>query len=225
MGIRGFMKIFLFAILFPFVAHSTALEESIEIRSFSKGALSLELRLMEFEQVFAPMVKAQANWDLRVNIRREEMTFNAYATFSDENEALILVNNGLMVHSQMNIKLLDLFLCHELGHLLGGAPKIIRRNGKTSWSSVEGQSDYYASSVCMPILGYTNSEVIEISYQMVKIFAELKGARQLPSLEVRDENKVSKTIQGHPNLQCRLDTLVAGLNLIDRPRCWFSPSE
>ena len=170
MGIRGFMKIFLFAILFPFVAHSTALEESIEIRSFSKGALSLELRLMEFEQVFAPMVKAQENWDLRVNIRREEMTFNAYATFSDENEALILVNNGLMVHSQMNIKLLDLFLCHELGHLLGGAPKIIRRNGKTSWSSVEGQSDYYASSVCMPILGYTNSEVIEISYQMVKSY-------------------------------------------------------
>ncbi|MBH48369.1 MAG: hypothetical protein CME71_09400 [Halobacteriovorax sp.] len=219
------MKKIILALLFPFIAHSTAFEDSIKVRSFNKSALSLELRLLEFEQVFSPVVKAQANWDLRVKIRREEMTFNAYATFSDDNEALILVNNGLLAHSEMNVKLLDLFLCHELGHLLGGAPKIIRRNGKTSWSSVEGQSDYYASSVCMPILGHANSEVIEISYQMVKIFAELRGARNLPSLEAKDESTVSKTIQGHPNLQCRLDTLMAGLNLFDRPRCWYNPSE
>tara|TARA_R110000868_G_scaffold68518_7_gene202576 strand:- start:14268 stop:14930 length:663 start_codon:yes stop_codon:yes gene_type:complete len=217
--------IILVLLAFPVLSHSTAFEESIEVRSFNKGALPLELRLLEFEQIYAPVVKAQAGWDLKVKLRREEMSFNAFATFSDDNEALILANNGLLAHSQMNVKLLDLFLCHELGHLLGGAPKIIRRNGKTSWSSVEGQSDYYASSVCMPILGYTNSEVIEISYLMVKIFAQLKGARKLPSLETKDESNVSKTIQGHPNLQCRLDTLVAGLNLFDRPRCWFNPNE
>lgn len=36
-------------------------------------------------------------------------------------------------------------LCHELGHLLGGAP----RKAESSWASTEGQSDYYAASMCM----------------------------------------------------------------------------
>ncbi|MFL5815202.1 MAG: ImmA/IrrE family metallo-endopeptidase [Bdellovibrionia bacterium] len=38
-------------------------------------------------------------------------------------------------------------LCHELGHLLGGAPR--KDSSENSWSSTEGQADYYAASVCM----------------------------------------------------------------------------
>jgi hypothetical protein len=37
--------------------------------------------------------------------------------------------------------------CHELGHVIGGAPKI--KIKKFLWSSAEGQSDFFASAICM----------------------------------------------------------------------------
>ncbi len=39
---------------------------------------------------------------------------------------------------------LALTLCHELGHHLGGPPRYVG-----SWSSVEGQADYYATAECL----------------------------------------------------------------------------
>lgn len=47
----------------------------------------------------------------------------------------------------MNDEAFAITACHELGHVLGGTPRI--KIKEFLWSSAEGQSDYYATSVCM----------------------------------------------------------------------------
>ena len=49
----------------------------------------------------------------------------------------------------MSKDVLNLVLCHELGHFDGGLPKKFRGYSQMlSWSSAEGQADYFSTSVC-----------------------------------------------------------------------------
>lgn len=68
----------------------------------------------------------------------------------------IIVNQGLLASPRLTPDSLRIIICHELGHLFGGAP---RRNVPVGWDgpvaqdglsyfSSEGQADYYATAVC-----------------------------------------------------------------------------
>ena len=92
------------------------------------------------------------------------------------------------------------------------------------------------------------------SLSVTEVFASIKGSRQFPVLDKRDFTEVGVTNYGHPQSQCRLDTLMAGsycrkylddpFDNIDpmigacvslegdknnqeamRPRCWYYPQQ
>lgn len=73
-------------------------------------------------------------------------TVNAYADRSDDGRQWeVILYGGLARHPQMTEDAFRLVVCHEMGHHLAGAPK---KNSNT-WSSVEGQSDYFAPLKCL----------------------------------------------------------------------------
>ncbi len=59
-------------------------------------------------------------------------------------------------------------LCHELGHHIGGPPYKLDDKGKFRWSSMEGQSDYYANRVCVPSFLKRNPSWLDEGYVVYK---------------------------------------------------------
>lgn len=55
----------------------------------------------------------------------------------------ISVGRDILSLSSMTVDAQAFLLCHEVGHLVGGEPR------KNEWASTEGQSDFYAASVCL----------------------------------------------------------------------------
>lgn len=75
-------------------------------------------------------------------------------------QAIVTVDGGLLKSPRLSPDGLRTVLCHELGHVLGGAP---RRNVPPEWDgpvahdglselTSEGQADYYASAICFRLL-------------------------------------------------------------------------
>lgn len=91
---------------------------------------------IEFVITDSPVVSANADHE------HDKLTINIYS--------------GLLKSSRLTPDSFRMIICHELGHLFGGAPRKslpmewvgpIGNDGK-SLMSAEGQADYYASSVC-----------------------------------------------------------------------------
>lgn len=135
-------------------------------------------------------------------------------------------------------------LCHEIGHLLGGEPR------KSEWASSEGQSDYFAAFSCLrkvfphtqtvqkrphPVLkeacqkrfsksasqqeceriGTAGEALIEAIYVFMDVPQMIKPDFSTPAAP----NTIGKKIN-YPTLQCRLDTVLAGALLQERPACF-----
>lgn len=90
------------------------------------------------------------NKKLIINYKWENPAVNAYATRDDNNNPVINITGGMLGHDLLTQDGLALILCHEVGHFLGGEPKKLRgRSTKKSWSSAEGQADYFATANCI----------------------------------------------------------------------------
>jgi hypothetical protein len=146
-----------------------------------------------------------------------------------------------------NPDVLSVILCHEVGHFLGGAPKQLRGNsGLRSWSSAEGEADYFAGAKCVshvlgePPGGDPRSRAHAASLAATLLYSDVTGFTK-PSLDSHDGSVAPETIlNGYPAIQCRLDTIVDGLacpipdteplddedpsiSACGRPACWFRP--
>ncbi len=159
---------------------------------------------------------------------------NAFA--DREGETFIVeVYGGLARDPMITEDAFLLFVCHELGHHLGGAPTA----KNLGWPSLEGQADYFAALKCMkrvldPAKALTASEVDQVlSIKCAESF-KLQSERQIcerigmaglsaanffhsiekkglpPSFTTPDQTQVAKTLVTHANSQCRLDTYLAG---------------
>ncbi len=98
------------------------------------------------ETVYAPIVSSKGG---RLQIKRNwtDGTVNASANRSGSTWILNMFG-GLARHPAITLEGFTLVACHELGHHLGGAPKI--DNGWfSSWASNEGESDYFAVLKCL----------------------------------------------------------------------------
>jgi hypothetical protein len=223
------------------------------------------------ETTYGPVVEKATGKKLIFQREWDNPRVNASATRDDQGNPVVVINGGLARHPMMTFDSLLLLVCHEIGHHLGGAPRQFRGTSKLrSWSSAEGQADYFSTAKCLPkvLMNSTDDEnkkavmkMNYIDYQLAKVrcesdlcirmataglvtsrfIASLKNGA-MPSLEVKDESKVSEINMGHPAPQCRLDTYVAGANCLvlmdvlpdsedpkvgacvnksDRPSCWF----
>lgn len=115
-------------------------------------------------------------------------------------------------------------VCHELGHIIGGSP--LQTIPGAEWSSSEGQSDFFAASVCLPRyfkkLGVSDLEISQrveqAGFEMISAFMTIeKGS--VKRFKMDDTRVESTLINNYPTLQCRYENF---RNNKERPACWFN---
>ncbi len=188
--------------------------------------------------IYAPMVEKKGG-ALEVQKRWTDPTVNASAERFGETW-VITMYGGLARHETVTPDGFALVVCHELGHHLGGAPKIAGWFG--DWASNEGQSDYFATLRCLrryfakddnekivdqmeipPSLAegcertYPTHKEIAIckragmaGLSVSFLFYKAKNETTEPRFETPDPSQVGETDDDHPETQCRLDTYFQG---------------
>lgn len=150
----------------------------------------------------------------------------AITSFEEEsNNFVVSIWGELARHELMTPKAWIFSLCHEIGHIIGGAPHVSDEHN--SWGSSEGQADFFASAICLPryyeFFGYKTSEIENIRYatahEMSALLNALSDEGEALS-NVLDESSeiVEETLRdAYPSNQCRVDTI----KFAKRLPCWF----
>lgn len=137
-------------------------------------------------------------------------------------------------------------LCHELGHIIGGEPR--QTIPGAEWASSEGQSDFYAASVCLPKFLSANphlvpvvspkaqelckgnllcGKIMQAGLEMVSLFQKYSYREFTPvRLDLAAPSVPGLLRDTYPSDQCRLDTFKVGAlcqtgGLCSAPACWF----
>jgi hypothetical protein len=190
----------------------------------------------KIEAIYAPIVSSMGG-KLTVNRKWEDATVNANATRLGG--WIVNMYGGLARHKTITADGFALVLCHELGHHLGGAPKV--SNFLNRWASNEGQSDYFATTKCLrkAFLNDNNAAAVRrlnapqvlldsctqawgssvdsdicvrngmAGVSVAALFASLRN-RPEAKFDTPDPKVVSRTDDAHPAHQCRLDTYFQG---------------
>ncbi len=163
---------------------------------------------------------------------------NAYAEKKGD-RYYITMHGGLARHPVITKDAFQLVVCHELGHHLGGLPRVLI--AKKGWKvSVEGQSDYFATTKCLKEIykGQDNKNIVaqldvptivtkrclevytdenEIALCQRVAMAGLSLANLFNynkpeniSFDTPDPKISWRTQTLHPKAQCRLDTYFQG---------------
>ena len=112
------------------------------------------------QKVYEPIV-ASAGGKLVIDRKWKDGTVNAYASQSGKTWSIAMFG-GLARHETITEDGMSLVVCHELGHHIGGTPKVggssddsggwwggSSSSGSDSWASNEGQADYFANLKCL----------------------------------------------------------------------------
>ena len=97
----------------------------------------------QIEKVYTPIINEQRG-HFFVTREWENERVNAAAGRSKDGQFQIKVFGGLYRYETISDDAFLLILCHEIGHLIGGAPTVKPFNNITS----EGQADYFSTSKC-----------------------------------------------------------------------------
>lgn len=189
------------------------------------------------ETIYSPIV-SNMGAKLKINRKWDDGTVNANATRLGG--WMVNMYGGLARHEAITADGFALVLCHEIGHHLGGSPKV--GNIISRWASNEGQSDYFATLKCLRrVFNFDNNEAIVKKMKDVpraltdacsseylwnkdfylcvrsgmagkSVAALFAALRSKPEakFETPDSNVVSRTDDSHPAHQCRLDTYLQG---------------
>lgn len=191
----------------------------------------------KIEPVYAPVIASRGG-TLKVNRKWEDATVNANAT-QFFGTWTVNMYGGLARHEKITADGFSLVLCHELGHHLGGAPKVA--NFMMKWASNEGESDYWATLKCLRTVWWNdNNQAIVAKLKAPDFLVEscnkahgdkaeraicIRGGmagvsvaglfaamRNKPEAQFNtpDTSVVTKTNDAHPDFQCRLDTYFQG---------------
>lgn len=215
---------------------------SIPVNQFSVTGISHE----DFDQViddvikvYKPIIESHGDTFI-VNRKWKDGKVNASAIRKGK-KVVVNMYGGLARHEMITKDGFAVVLCHELGHHLGGAPKI-KTWGRAGWASNEGQSDYFGTLKCFrkvygnddnisfnktitvhPIVtkkcnaAWTNEKDRALcvrSAMAAKSTTDLLGTLSRTGktdFTKTDMSQVSKTNDKHPAAQCRLDTYMAGV--------------
>lgn len=220
---------------------------------------------------------AERGATFKVNRLWESGEVNAYA-HRDGSEWVIDMHGGLARHPLMTADGYIMVACHELGHHIGGAPhyswhfsgmsnegqsdyyatlKCFRRlftlEENRAWAA-KATIDPVAEKECSDRHGRNEAEVLSCKRAAMaglvlgNVLAEL-GYEAPTMLGEYDHTVVARTVDAHPEAQCRLDTyfngalctksvleknsdsdelagscdLMNGYDYGYRPRCWYAP--
>lgn len=197
-----------------------------------------ELR-SRFLSLYTPIVKEKSGYGLQIHLDTEAKNYFGGVDIRD-GKLTIVMGSEFDREPGVTPDLYALILCHEVGHLLGGEPRKVRR--RENWVSTEGQSDYYAAAVCLKkVFAEDPSPVTEPVSQRVSelcrsVYAEERdraicrrtaragramfeyvltmydGFPVKPELPEYDRPEGAGISVGYeyPSFQCRLDTFVSG---------------
>lgn len=204
----------------------------------SKVLRSYEKKLKELRIA----VVVRADW--------ERPFFTAWS--NKDGDSLYSLNfwGGLARIPGMNEEGHALIACHELGHILGGPPKM--RIPQFTWASSEGQADFFSSKECLRKYFFQKKAIADVPgapYTLCRtrfskeqdfrvclltmkgieafgrVLSHLSQYEQHPAIETPTDSVAGATLfDSYPDPQCRLDTLVRGALDLARPLCWFRPS-
>ena len=152
--------------------------------------------------------------------------------FDGQGVFLIRIAGGMARLPVMTQDALALAVCHEVGHLMGGAPR--QRYPLTSWVAAEGQADYFATLKCARRV-FTDARAVAFTRlpyvdpvvraacpnalcersamagaSLVEVLGALKSRGAAPRFDTPDPSAVMLTLDLYPSLQCRLDTFFQG---------------
>ncbi len=170
--------------------------------------------------LFAAEIK-QIGYPVLLDASWESPYFGAGVSFYNDQFRLMILGGTTRVKG-MSLDAYAAIVCHEIGHIIGGAP--FQTIAGAEWSSAEGQSDFFAASVCLP--RYFKSKGARIEQAGFEMMWALKDFDSNPNPEerklIRHLSKIpatSKTIiNQYPSLQCRYENF---RNPLKRPACWY----
>lgn len=193
--------------------------------------------ISKIETIYVPIAKNMGG-NLKIARKWKDGTVNANAT-RFLNTWHVNMYGGLARHETITEDGFSLVLCHEIGHQMGGAPKVNMIISR--WASNEGQADYWATLKCLRrvFLNDNNAAIIKrmnvpaaLSAGCTKthgkgvdadiciragmagdsVSALFAALRKQPKaqFDTPDTSKVSRTDDAHPATQCRLDTYFQG---------------
>ncbi|MBD63840.1 MAG: hypothetical protein CME62_01425 [Halobacteriovoraceae bacterium] len=221
------MKLFLLLCILHSQTWASFSEES-GLWSYTEKNKS-QLILTEADEKKIALLKQEISSQIKKNFSLNIVLspqINAYATLDDSGNPKVNITYGMFSHNKMNNNVLKLLVCHELGHAFGGLPKQNRGNSELkSWSTAEGQADYYSILECAKKLqleevnkkfkqcGSHKSchSLTQAALDLTSIYAEIKFWPYELEVHSPDLNTVHTTELVHPNPQCRLDTFIAAI--------------
>lgn len=197
----------------------------------------------QFQKKFSPIIHENSGKKLIIMNLWEESRVNASATLDLDDNPIVKIYGGLARHPLIDEDTLNLFLCHELGHHLGGEPKKLHPHTQLpTWSSAEGQADYFAASDCMQFLledsfdpksFSKNSQlkfqalfkaseckteiclrIFKAGYKAGKIISDIRKDTA-PVIPLGELPPAQETILKHSNSQCRFKTFTTGAQCSD----------
>lgn len=179
-----------------------------------------------------PFVISTADW--------QKPYFSAWAAYN-ESQNLYSINfwGGFARIPSMTESAFALTVCHEIGHIIGGAP--YHKSQHNNHMSAEGQSDFFASALCfkkyalnydLPVPTEQNPYGTALCYDKFKnenaqfelCLQTLKAGNDLAKvlvftsfrdIEVAYDTPSNEVVDqtntdGYPSIQCRLDTFMRG---------------
>ncbi|TNF27336.1 MAG: hypothetical protein EP319_11820 [Deltaproteobacteria bacterium] len=224
--------------------------------------------LIQGHQVFAAVEKQQAvdliskissvmkplvdNQDLEIKIEFKSMNNpGAFSKWEKQKKiGLITFSDELFYVENVDLYAVAMIACHEYGHFLGGAPyvevmptgSIFTARNKFEKMSVEGQADFFASTICAPLvesfLTETTDDPILLSFcegkrsdclttinairsaadSFVEILAGYNYHDTYTSLFDVSRFQSDRTLNyagEYPTMQCRVQTMVQGLSCFE----------
>ncbi|MEA9358652.1 hypothetical protein SHI21_20610 [Bacteriovorax sp. PP10] len=180
--------------------------------------------------LYTPTIKDLGH-DFKLTMDWDDDEENAHASQpQDSNTWELKLPGGYYKADKMTDDAYALVVCHELGHLLAGAPFY-----PGTKLSVEGQADFWATSVCLKKYFntypekasrlslsmkencdrvYTDEQSRNTCYLVAKaslsLSKDFNNKTHEPDIDLPDNNIINSTSYMHPDAQCRLDTYIAG---------------
>jgi len=194
-----------------------------------EAASNSEIQVVDFYTIPVKIISLFQNelvgtgYPLKLDAKWESPYFGAGVNLY-ENQFTIMILGGMARIDEMTKKAYAAIVCHELGHILGGTP--YQTIPDAEWSSTEGQSDFFAASVCLPryfkslLANHIEIEslVEEAGFEMMTALKYFDRKQELIRHLEYKKTVPATLINAYPDLQCRYETFRAPQK---RAACWF----
>lgn len=140
--------------------------------------------IMDRIQVMYGDMLKQKGKTLVINRLWNDATVNASAQ-QQGNNYIINMYGGLARHPDIILEGMALVACHEMGHHLGGAPKINQIFGG-AWATNEGGADYFSTLKCLRVFFENDDNAGIVSQNTIDATAKAKCMSQFTSQKEQD---------------------------------------